>query len=90
MIKNIIEMPFGEVLYRDIFYRIIMKTKAGRKLYLCENSWYGKNAEKINCKWEFTKANALWFETKEDAINFCKDYFKNFDNYEIEDFVYSY
>ena len=48
MMNKIIEMPFGEVLYKDIFYRITMKTKGGKKLYLCENSWYGKNGEKIN------------------------------------------
>ncbi len=90
MINKVIEMPFGEVLYKDIFYRITMKTKGGKKLYLCENSWYGKNGEKINCRWEFTKANALWFETEKDAQDFCKDYFKNFTNYEIENFVYAY
>jgi hypothetical protein len=83
-------LPSGEILNRDVFYRVTMKTKGGKKLYLCENSWYGKNAEKINCKWEFTKANALWFETKREAERFCKEYFKNFDNYEIEDFIYVY
>ena len=81
MMNKIIEMPFGEVLYKDIFYRITMKTKGGKKLYLCEN---------FNCKWEFTKANVLWFETEKDAQDFCKDYFKNFTNYEIENFVYAY
>ena len=68
------------------FYRIVMKTSAGKKLYLCENHWYGHNEEKINCKWEFSTENALWFETEKDAQKFCNGYFKNFKNYEIEVF----
>lgn len=48
----------------EAFYRVIMKTKTGKKLYLREHTWYGKNVEKINCSWEFTPENALWFETE--------------------------
>lgn len=72
----------------ETFYRIIMKTITGKKLYLRENKWYGKNEENINCSWEFTSENALWFETYKEAEDFCKRYFKNFKNYEIEDFEF--
>lgn len=90
MMKSIIELPTKELVYRDLFFRVIMKTRNGKKLYLCEDSWYGKNAEKIKCKWEFSSVNALWFETEENAQDFCKEYFKNFDRYEIEDFIFTY
>ena len=70
----------------EAFYKVIMKTKTGKKLYLREHTWYGKNAKKINCSWEFTPENALWFETEKQALDFCKDYFKNFTKYEIEYF----
>lgn len=69
-----------------VFYRIIMHTYNGKTLYLAENTWYGKNEEKINCSWDFSYKNALWFETYKEAEDFAKDYFKNFTNYEIEEF----
>ena len=90
MIKSIIQMPYGEMLYKDLMYRITMKTRDNKKLYLSEDHWYGKNAEKISCKWTFTANDALWFETQEDAQDFCRDYFKNFDRYEIENFIFAY
>ena len=75
-----------EVSVKDFFYRIIMHTRDGKKLYLTENTWYGKNSEKINCTWDFNYNNALWFETYDEAEEFAKGYFKNFTGYEIEEF----
>lgn len=72
----------------ETFYRIIMRTYNGKKLYLKENKWYGKNEENINCSWDFDSSNAIWFENEKEANNFCKSYFKNFKGYEIEEFEY--
>lgn len=63
---------------------ITMETKNGKKLYLAEDKWVGKNKEKIVCKWTFDKNEALGFETEKDAKNFANEYFKNFTNYSLE------
>ena len=61
----------------DDFSIVTMKTKTGKKLYL--KSGKGKAAE-----WTFDKQDAIWFQTEEEAEKFCKNYFKNFKDYEIE------
>lgn len=63
----------------DIFFRIIMKTKDGKTLYL--KAGIGKS-----CKWDFDKNEAIWFETLNQAENFVNTYFKNFKNYTIQKF----
>ena len=35
-------------------------------------------------EWTFDKQDAIWFQTEEEAEKFCKNYFKNFKDYEIE------
>ena len=84
--NKVVEIGFNEYATMENFYRITMLTKDNKKLYLTEDYWCGKNAEKLVCKWTFTKANALWFETLQQAENFAKDYFKNFSKYNIEGF----
>ena len=69
-----------EVIYPTTYYRIIMKTYDGKKLYL-------KDGVGKSCEWTFNKQEALWFETNKEAEDFAKQYFKNFSNYEIEDFI---
>ena len=69
----------------EIFYRVIMRTNTGRKLYLRCTDMYANN-EKVLCAWEFSNENAIWFNTDTEAERFCKMYFKNFKNYEIEEF----
>lgn len=64
----------------EIFYRVTMTTYNGKKLYL--------KADTINCTWEFSNKDAIWFETEKEAKEFCNKYFKNFKNYEIEEFEY--
>lgn len=71
---------------REIFYRIVMKTKSGKKLYLKCTDIYTN--DKIRCEWEFSSENAIWFDTDTQAEKFCNMYFKNFKNYEIEEFEY--
>lgn len=68
----------------EIFYRVIMKTKTEKKLYLRCADIYSN--DKVRCEWEFSSENAIWFDTEQDAERFCKSYFKNFTNYEIEEF----
>ena len=63
------------------FWRVIMKTKTGLKLYL-------KAGKGNSCSWDKDWSDAIWFQTENDAKNFCKNYFKNFKNYEIENFKY--
>lgn len=82
-------MNMCEPLYVESFYRIIMRAKSGKKLYLKEDHWYGKNYEKINCAWSPTSQECLWFETEKDAKEFAEKYFTNFKNYEIEGFDYA-
>ena len=61
----------------DDFSIITMKTKTGKKLYL--------KSGKVNAvEWTFDKQDAIWFQTEEEAEKFCKNYFKNFKDYEIE------
>ena len=67
----------------DVFYVITMKTSNGKKLYLaCDIG--------NSCKWIFNKSEACWYNTYKEAEDFCKSYFKNFKNYIIESFNYSY
>ena len=84
--NKVVEIGFNEYATMEDFYRITMLTKDNKKLYLTEDYWCGKNAEKLVCKWTFAKANALWFETLKQAEEFAKDYFKNFTQYKIEGF----
>lgn len=85
--KNVVEIGYNEIGIQENFYRIVMYTKNGKKLYLVEDKWIGKNAEKLLCKWEYTKHNALWFDSLAQAKKFAEDYFKNFINYKIEGFT---
>lgn len=62
----------------DVFYWVTMQTKTGKTLYFCDGN-----------KWEFSKVNAIWFESQTNAEKFCKEYFKNFKNYKIVDFKYN-
>lgn len=71
---------------KEIFYRVIMKTKTGKKLYLICTNIYPN--DKVRCTWEFDDENAIWFDTDTQAEKFCKMYFKNFNEYEIEEFEY--
>lgn len=61
----------------DDFSIVTMKTKTGKKLYA--KAGHGKSIE-----WTFDKQDAIWFQTEEEAEKFCKNYFKNFKDYEIE------
>lgn len=61
----------------EYFNIITMKTKTGRTLYA--KAGHGKSIE-----WTFDKQDAIWFQTEEEAEKFCKNYFKNFKDYEIE------
>lgn len=61
----------------DDFSIITMKTKTDRTLYA--KAGHGKSIE-----WTFDKQDAIWFQTEEEAEKFCKNYFKNFKDYEIE------
>ncbi len=70
----------------EIFYRIIMKTKAGRKLYLKCTNIFSNGI--IKCEWDFSSEDVIWFETDTQAEKFCAMYFKNFKDYEIEEFKY--
>lgn len=70
---------------KEYFYRIVMNTLSGRKLYLKAGKYIG---DKMNCEWEFTNENAIWFDTPKEAEDFAKDYFKNFKGYKIEEFSY--
>ena len=70
---------------KEYFYRIVMNTLSGKKLYLKAGKCIG---DKMNCEWEFTNENAIWFDTHKEAENFAKDYFKNFKEYKIEEFSY--
>ena len=85
--NNVVEIGFNEYATRETFYRIVMRTKDGKKIYLTENKWIGKDGGKLNCKWCFEKNNALWFNSLEQAKKFSEDYFTNFRNYEIESFT---
>lgn len=69
-----------EVIYDRIFYRITMKTYDNKKLYL-------KASIGNSCEWTFNRQDAIWFESDKDAQEFASKYFKNFSNYEIEQFV---
>ena len=84
--NNVVKIGYNEFGTKEILYRITMKTKENKKLYLTEDFWCGKNAEKLICKWTFNRMDALWFETFESVTEFAKDYFKKFKNYEIESF----
>lgn len=68
---------------KEIFYIITMKTKANKTIYLFANE---KNNGKV--EWCFRKKDAIWFETFRDAERFAKNYFKNFNNWVIEEIIY--
>ena len=77
-----------EPIYSECFFRIIMRAKTGKKLYLKEDHLYGKNKEKVNCSWSLSWQDCIWFKTEQDAKDFANNYFKNFKNYEVEGFEY--
>lgn len=66
------------------FLTIRMKLKNGKKLYLAEDKYIGKNDEKMLCKWVTNKKKALGFDTEREAEAFALDYFKNFKDYDFE------
>lgn len=59
------------------FYTLTMKTYNNKTLYL-------KSGIGNGCEWTFNKQEAIWFETDKEAIEFAKQYFKNFDKYQVE------
>ena len=65
----------------EIFSRVYMELKTGKKLYLVAG--VGKS-----CKWG-DKENAIWFDTEKEALDFCNGYFKNFRDFKVENFEYS-
>lgn len=65
------------------WYIIAMKTKSEKTIYLKEGK--GNNLE-----WTFDKNEGIWFEFKEQAEKLAKKYFKDFDNWFIEEFEYIY
>lgn len=65
-----------EDLATDIYYRIKIKN----------TNAYLKGGAGKTCKWGI-KSDAIWFPTLKEAEDFCKGYFKNFKNYEIESFI---
>ena len=65
----------------EIFYEITMNTKGGKPLHLAADNGN-------SCKWVFDRTNSIWFNTLEEAQKFAKQYFKNFKNYNIEEFCY--
>ena len=63
----------------DIFYMVAMKTRNGKTLFLMEG-------QTINSmKWTFDKQEAVWFELPIQAENFAREYFRNFNNWFIEE-----
>ena len=60
----------------EIFYRVTMKTKAGKKLYL--SMWDG------NPKWTFDFDEACYWDTEEMAKKFCGRWFKSFSDWLVE------
>lgn len=68
-------------MFIDTFYSITMKTKNNKKLYLKEGK--GNSLE-----WTFNRDECIWFELEQQAINCAKNYFKNFNNWFIEEFEY--
>jgi hypothetical protein len=65
-----------------------MITKGGKKLYLQHDKDIIKNKKVVKeiFKWSFDRSEATWFEDYERADDFCKGYFKNFTDYNIEEF----
>lgn len=68
------------VLIGDYFTIVTMKTKTNKTLFLMEGQ--GKT-----CSWTFDKEEAIWFPNEAEAEKFCKKYFKNFKDYEIETII---
>ena len=69
-----------EAVYARNFNIITMETYDGKKLYL-------KAGIGNSCEQAFNKNEVIWFETYTEAENFARQYFKNFNNYKIEDFI---
>ena len=59
------------------FYTIETRTQRGKTIYLGveDNGSYG---------WKFGRVDAIWFESREQAENFAKNYFTKFKDYFIE------
>ena len=66
---------------KELFYAIYMQTKNNKTLYLKEGS-------NNNFEWTFDFQECLWFETKDSTEKFAKEYFKNFKDWKIKEFIY--
>jgi hypothetical protein len=61
----------------EIFYAVTMKTQKGKKLYL--SIWDG------DPKWTFDFNEACYWNTEEMAEKFCRQWFKSFTDWLIEE-----
>lgn len=66
----------------NLFSIIFMKLNNGKRLYL-------KASHTNKCEWTYDKEKAIWFNTDKEAMDFCKHYFKNFKEYELETISYN-
>lgn len=62
------------------FVCICMKTRKGKKMYLC----CGDTLDSF--VWKFDKAESCMFNTEEQAEKFAKNYFKNFQGWELDSY----
>lgn len=66
-------------------YRICMKSKNGKQLYLgVKDAWYDKEGKlhRIH-EWTWDMRCCMQFDRKEQAEEYAKTYFKNFSNWYI-------
>lgn len=66
----------------EIFAVICMNCRNGKKLYL-------KCGVNDRMEWTFDKSESCWFGYKDQAEKFAKNYFKNFQNWFVEEFNYA-
>lgn len=71
-------------IYEVEVYKVCMNTYSGKRLYLAQTdprvmNW--KDAKTY--EWQFNPNGAMEFDSEQEAIDFAKQYFKNFNKWYI-------
>lgn len=78
------ETDIDNDLYLVDVYLVCMDTYSGRRLYLAQTNPNIQNWKDAKTyEWQFSKRGAMEFNSEEEANDFAKSYFKNFNRWYI-------
>ena len=88
LLKEFVDEDFNDDIVQITVYKICMDTYSGKRLYLAQTNPAVKRWQDAKTyEWQFNPAGAMEFDTKEEAEEVAKKYFKNFDKWYIYETV---